>query len=124
MSIHVVSWVLKHSNARGHDRMALLVFADKADDNGLDAWPSADRVAYEGRMSRSTAIAARKRLVRDGRLIPDGSDPHGFGIPNFIVRMDREAEGEPPPLPDRNAWRRKRGEGAKADPHPDEGVRV
>lgn len=114
MSIHVTSWVLKHSNAKGTDRLALIVFSDHANDEGGNTYPSADLIAFEGRMSRSTAIACRKRLEAQGRLIPDGQDPWGNGIPNFRVRMDEEAEGPPPKMPDRNAWRR--AEGRNPDP--------
>lgn len=116
MSFKVVSWVLEHSNAKGNDRMALLIFAEKADPDGSDAFPSADRIAYEGRMARSTAIEARKRLVAEGRLIPDGEDPWGKGIPNFRVRMDVAAEGPPPKLPVRD-----KGGGRLYDPHASEG---
>jgi hypothetical protein len=112
MSIHVISWALKHSNATGNDRMALIVFADHADDEGWETYPGAPTIAHEGRMAVSTARIARKRLVEQGRLIPDGFDPYGKRIPKFRVRMDVEAEGPPPELPDKNAWR----EGLKPDP--------
>lgn len=118
MSIHVISWVLKHSNAKGNDRLALLVFAEKADDDGSDAWPSAERVAYEGRMARSTAIKCRQQLVAQGRLVLTGEDPYGHGIPCFTVRMDKEAEGDSPKAPDKNAHRRRNGQGGlNLDPH-------
>lgn len=95
MSIHVISWVLEHSNATGNDRLALIVFADHASSDGSDTYPSADCIAYEGRMARSTAIDCRKRLQEQGRVIRDGFDPWGKGIPNYRVRMDAAAEGPP-----------------------------
>lgn len=109
MSIHVISWVLEHSNATGNDRLALIVFADHASSDGTDTYPSADCIAYEGRMARSTAIDCRKRLQASGRIIHTGVDPWGKGIPNYRVRMDVEAEG-PPPRP------RYRKGGPKPDP--------
>ena len=108
MSVHVSSWVLRYSNARGSDRMALLVFADHADHSGGNTYPSAGTIAFEGRMGLSTAREARNRLAEQGRLIPDGFDPWGKGIPRFRVRMDVEAEGPPPA--------RHKGGGPDSDP--------
>lgn len=76
--------------------MALLVFADHADDDGSNTWPSAETIAFEGRMSRSTAVEARKRLERDGRIERSGTDPNGSGSPRYTVRMEAAAEGPPP----------------------------
>lgn len=95
MSVHVISWVLKHSNSAGNDRLTLLVFADHADDDGRNTWPSADTIAFEGRMRRPTAVAARKRLREQGRIIEIGPGPRG--TTNYQVRMEVAAEGPPPP---------------------------
>ena len=107
MSIHVISWVLEHSNATGNDRLALIVFADHASSDGTETYPSADCIAYEGRMARSTAVECRKRLEAQGRIVRTGLA--WKGMPEFRVRMDAEAEGPPPD-------RRRRKGGPDPDP--------
>jgi hypothetical protein len=97
----------------------LLVYADHAHGDGSGAWPSADTIAYEGRMARATAVACRKRLVADGRLVaePDDGD-RPPGLRSYRVRMDIAAEGPPP--------RRGRTQAEKfggKDPVPHKGVR-
>lgn len=107
MSIHVISWVLEHSNATGNDRLALIVFADHASSDGTETYPSADCIAYEGRMARSTAVECRKRLEAQGRIVHTGF--HDKGMPEYRVRMDVDAEGPPPD-------RRRRKGGPDSDP--------
>lgn len=107
MSIHVISWVLEHSNATGNDRLALIVFADHASSDGTETYPSADCIAYEGRMARSTAVECRKRLEAQGRIVRTGMA--WKGMPEYRVRMDADAEGPPPD-------RRRRKGGPDSDP--------
>jgi hypothetical protein len=67
MSVHVMSWVFKHSEAEGNERMCLLVLANYADEDGF-CWPSLPRVAHEMRVSVRTAQRCLRSLVDNGHL--------------------------------------------------------
>lgn len=83
MSVHVLSWVLKHSDASGNERMCLLVLANYADDEGL-AWPGLERIAHEMRVSVRTAQRSLRTLEAARRIatIPQGA-------PDNRIRGDR-----------------------------------
>ena len=52
MSVHVISWVLSHSEERLGNRLVLIVLADHAAKDGSDAFPSVNTIAQEARMSK------------------------------------------------------------------------
>lgn len=86
-----MSWVLRNSEARLGQRLALLVFADHASDDGTGSFPSIDTVAYEARLSRRAAINAINALRASGRLAQTGTRPSG--TVEHAVRMEAAAEG-------------------------------
>ncbi len=69
MSVHVMSWVLKHSPEDvGGRRLVLLVLADKADDDGTKAYPSVETIAREARMSERGVRYALRALEESGAV--------------------------------------------------------
>lgn len=73
MSVHVLSWVLRHSPAEGSDRLVLIVLADKANDDGTGAYPSIETIGREARIrSRTTIRDALRRLQDSGQIVDEG----------------------------------------------------
>lgn len=74
MSVHVMSWVFKHSPAEGSDRLCLLVLANYADDEGL-SWPGVAKIAREMRVSERTAQRTLHKLAEGGHItiVPNGA---------------------------------------------------
>jgi len=72
MSVHVMSWVLRHSEEKLGNRLVLLVLADHAADDGTDAWPSVDTIASEARLSRRQVQRCLRELEASGAIIPAG----------------------------------------------------
>lgn len=96
MSVHVLSWVLRHSPATLGRRLVLIVLADKANDDGTGAWPSINTIAHEARLSRRATIYALQRLEEDEQIVRDGVSR--YGTVNYSVVMDPEFSAEPPYL--------------------------
>lgn len=68
MSVHVISWVLKHSEARLADRLVLLVLADHASGDGTDSYPSVATIAHEARISERAVQYSLRKLEKDGHI--------------------------------------------------------
>lgn len=92
MSVHVVSWVLRNSEARGAERLVLLSVADHAGPDGTGAFPAVKRIAKDARVSERTARYSLRALEAAGRVIYEGEGP--AGTRRYAVRMDRESETE------------------------------
>jgi hypothetical protein len=87
MSIHAVSWVLRHSDAEKLDRLVLIVLADYAQDDGADAWPSVESIAAKARCSERAVQYALRRLEGDGRIARTGVHwPEGTNV--YSVRLE------------------------------------
>lgn len=85
MSVHVLSWVLKHSPAQSNDRLCLICLANYADDSGL-AWPGLERIAWEmGQVSVRTAQRALRSLEDAERIVTIAN-----GAPDSRIRKDRK----------------------------------
>lgn len=93
MSVHVISWVLKHSEAKGSDRLVLIALADKASDDGTHAYPSVDTLARESRCSRRTVQSSLRKLEADGRLVCEGLGPRGQN--RYVVIMGGAQDSHP-----------------------------
>ncbi len=79
MSVHAISWVLKHSTAEKGDRLVLIVLADHASNDGTDAYPAVATIAHEARMSERAVQYALRRLERDGHISSEGPVDRGRG---------------------------------------------
>lgn len=77
MSIHVISWVLRHSEATLGRRLVLLVLADHASEDGTSSYASVKTISREARMTRKAVQAALRRLEADGSIIEVGEGPKG-----------------------------------------------
>lgn len=77
MSVHVTSWVLRHSPATLGDRLVLLVLADKADEDGTNAWPSVATIASESRLSERQAQRCLRNLESAGAIVRHGRHRNG-----------------------------------------------
>lgn len=77
MSTHVVSWVLKHSDATLGRRLVLLALADHANADGTGAWPSVATLAEEARLSKRATQDALRRLEADGHIVANGKSQYG-----------------------------------------------
>jgi hypothetical protein len=66
--VRVMSWVFDQSRSTGSDRLVLLAIADRADDDGTDAWPSVAWIARKARVSERTVQRSINTLVRLGEL--------------------------------------------------------
>lgn len=90
MSARVVGRVLEHSEARGAARMALVVLADRANDEGY-CWPSLRWISERTRTTPRNARAAIARLERDGevytmpraRETDGGQTSHCYFLPRY-----------------------------------------
>lgn len=87
MSVHVLSWVLKHSpvDTPGH-RLVLLVLADHANDDGTGAWPSVKTIANEAKQSERNVQYALRALEGEGRIRKAGKSPYGTTIYDVLTK--------------------------------------
>jgi hypothetical protein len=60
--------VFDYSEARGSDRLVLLVIADRSDDDGTGCFRGKESIARMARVSRATVTAAIRRLQEIGEL--------------------------------------------------------
>jgi len=85
MSVHVISWVLQHSEEVLAKRLVLLVLADHSRGDGSLAWPSVETIAHEARLSRRQAQRALRDLEASGAITPTGHTRQGVHI--YTVNM-------------------------------------
>lgn len=91
MSVHVTSWVLKHSEESVPGRrLVLLVLADKADHDGTKTYPAVETIAREARMSERGVRYALRALEKEGRIERLGLHPT-TGTYEYRVVMREEA---------------------------------
>lgn len=98
MSVHVISWVLKHSDEDvAGRRLVLLVLADKADDDGTKAYPSVQTIAREARMSERGVRYALRALEESGRIERVGVHTRAGTHEYRVVLGHSVQEGQPVP---------------------------
>lgn len=77
MSVSAVSWVLSESEARGSERLVLIVLADHASADGTDSYPSVETIALQARVSERSAQYALRALERGGHIARGEDRPNG-----------------------------------------------
>ena len=92
MSVHVMGWVLKQSNARLGDRLVLLVLADHAKEDGTSAWPSVATIAHEALLSTKQVQRCLASLQRDGRIVKTGESRSGTNV-YTVAMIETRANG-------------------------------
>lgn len=88
MSVHVTSYVLRHSEARLGDRLVLLALGDHAHHDGTNAYASVEKLALEARLSNRQVQRCLRRLEADGHIEPTGVAEHGQVV--YRVVMGRQ----------------------------------
>lgn len=110
MSLHALSWVLKHSEAKNGARLVLIALADFAHDDGSKAFPSIETLMQHTRLGRTAVREALRRLKEDGQIVETGKVRSGTTIYSILMGSDSGqggsdsvAEGsESDPDPSRN----------------------
>jgi len=109
-----MTWVWQHSRADGNVRLVLLAIADSANDDGLDAWPSMNRLCQKTRLSERTVRRCVRELEQLGELRCLGGrrGAHGRRVSNRyevtmassgqIDRSTGPTTGQPRPEPPAN----------------------
>jgi hypothetical protein len=89
MSVHVFSWVLRHSPvAVSSHRLVLLALADRANDDGTGAWPSVATLAREARVSERSVQYALRRLETGGHIAKTGIHETGTTIYRLLFKVE------------------------------------
>ena len=89
MSVHVISWVLRHSPATGSRRLVLIVLADHANADGTRSYPSLETIRQEARLGSRTTVKDSLRDLRAAGLIRrTGTAEQGQAI--YQVMMGNE----------------------------------
>jgi hypothetical protein len=102
VSVHVISWVLRNSEARLGDRLVLIALADHAKEDGTSAWPSVSTLASEAHLSEKQVQRCLAALKRDGRITETGKSKSGTRV--YTVNMS-EGQIVPPTNPSQNGDR-------------------
>lgn len=88
MSLAVLTWVFKYSEAKLANRLVLLALADYAHDDGSKAFPSIPTLAAKARVSERTAIRCLQALVKDGEIEQTGKTRGGTKIYKVLMGHD------------------------------------
>lgn len=129
MAIEVIAWVLRHSTAKGTDRLVLIGLADHADADDWIAWPSVDTLATYACTSRRSVQRALRSLEESGRVKPVALPPRAPAmrsdrtpVPYLIRNDDGASEWHPvddghgaSPRPDGASSARGRGDTGDED---------
>ena len=88
-----MSWVLRHSEVAGTDRLVLLVLADHAKEDGTAAWPSVATIAREARAGERTVQYSLRRLEEAGAIRRAGlhrmeGQRHGTYVYDVLMGAD------------------------------------
>lgn len=107
MSVHVSSWVWKHSQSRATDRLVLLAIADHADDRGGSAYPSVSHLAEKCAVNRATVMRSIERLEELGELVvvrrPGSGSTYRIVMQPPVAGCDQSDDPEPPDDPSQSA---------------------
>lgn len=94
MSVHVISWALRHSEATLGDRLVMLVLADHAKDDGTNAWPSVATIATQARLSERQTQRALRNLEELGEIVATGRSQKGTTVYSIVgYRVHEGIEG-------------------------------
>lgn len=85
MSVHVLSWVLKHSEETLGRRLVLIVLADHAKEDGSGSWPSVETIAREARLSERQVQYALRGLESSLSITCTGQTKKGTRV--YAVNM-------------------------------------
>lgn len=85
-------WELPQTDDFGRpEKMVLLAYADHADANGRNVYPSVELVGRKSFYEERSVQAITRRLESLGYLVPDGVGPHGTN--RWIIPLKRTKDG-------------------------------
>lgn len=93
MSIHVLSWVLTHSESTLGRRLVLIALAEYAHDDGSKSFPTIATLQERTRLSRTAVQRALRQLVTDGEIVQTGSTQAGVAV--YRILMEGAANRSP-----------------------------
>lgn len=96
VSVHVVSWVLRHSEAKLGQRLVLLVLADHAREDGTWAWPSVETISREARLGERQVQRCLRELEASGEIVKTGVTRKGtnvYTVKGYVEHEARAREG-------------------------------
>lgn len=115
MSIHVLSHVLRYSEARLGARLVLIALAEFAHDDGTKAFPSVETLMERSRLGRTGVKDALRKLREAGEIVETGETARGVKVYRVVMRGP-ESDRQWGPESDRG--RNPTGGGPESDPDP------
>ena len=88
MSVRVMSWVFWHATVKGAAWQVLVLLADAASDDGLNAYPSRQKIALKANLSEKAVREAWATLAAGGWIEPAGWSPAGTRSWRVVMRSD------------------------------------
>jgi hypothetical protein len=83
-----MNWVWEFSRTVGNDRLVLLAIADRASDEGMDAWPSIGTLGRKTRLHPRTVQRCIRNIEALGELRIEPPAANGSGPNVYVVLMD------------------------------------
>ena len=88
MSVRVMAWVFWHATVKGAAWQVLVLLADAASDDGLNAYPSRQKIALKANLSEKAVREAWATLAAGGWIEPAGWSPAGTRSWRVVMRSD------------------------------------
>lgn len=92
MSVHVTSWVLRHSEEKLGNRLVLLVLADHAREDGTGSWPAVETIGQEARLTRRQTQRCLRSLEANGSIRPEGKHSSGTQVYAVVMAVENSVE--------------------------------
>jgi DNA-binding transcriptional MocR family regulator len=77
VSVHALSWVLRHSETEWGARLVLIVLADHAGEQGENSYPSVSTIAQQARLSTRQVHRCLRQLEAEGHVERVGKSQWG-----------------------------------------------
>jgi hypothetical protein len=92
-----MSWVIENSRHKGSEFVVLLMIANHAHSDGTGAWPAAETLARESRITARHVLRIIPRLIASGELnVQRGDGPRGtnlYSLPSLRPLPDDKLSG-------------------------------
>jgi hypothetical protein len=85
VSIHTLSWVLRHSEERLGNRLVLLALAEHSHDDGSKAFPTVETLMKRARLSRRAVQSALRSLEQNEAIEKTGSTAAGVAVYRVVM---------------------------------------
>ncbi len=99
VSIEVLAWVMRHSEAKLSDRLVIFALADHAKADGTSSWPSVKTLSERTKLSERQVQRSLTALEDAGEILQTGTSRYGtkvFSLPFYISAMggDNLSQGD------------------------------